>query len=231
MSKVLVVLEIGHNHNGNLRLAKLMIEEAKKCKADIAKFQLYDTDKIKKPYQSRYSELKFAELTKEDLKELKEHCDKVGIEFMASAFDAERVQWLEEVGVKRHKLASRSIRDTETIKAMEATKKPIIASLGDWENQLEFPKIKNSQFLYCVAEYPATINALNFPKHFEDYAGFSDHTEGIDWAKESVRRGATIIEKHFTLDKKLPGHNQEGSCDPTEAKDLVQWIRQYERGN
>ncbi len=231
MSKVLVVLEIGHNHNGNLRLAKLMIEEAKKCKADIAKFQLYDTDKIKKPYQSRYSELKFSELTKEDLKELKEHCDKVGIEFMASAFDAERVKWLEEIGVKRHKLASRSIRDTETIKAMEATKKPIIASLGDWENQLEFPKIKNSQFLYCVAEYPATINALNFPKHFEDYAGFSDHTEGIDWAKESVRRGATIIEKHFTLDKKLPGHNQEGSCDPTEAKDLVQWIRQYERGN
>lgn len=229
MNKILCIAEIGHNFNGNMRLAKLMIEEAKKCKVDIAKFQLYDTDKIKKFYQSRYAELKFAELTKEDLKELKEHADKVGIEFMASAFDAERVQWLEEIGVKRHKLASRSIRDTETIKAMEKTKKPIIASLGDW-NEEEFPKIKNAQFLYCVAEYPATINSLNFPKDFDYYAGFSDHTIGTEWAIKAVQRGAKIIEKHFTLDKRLPGHNQDGSADPTELKDFIQYVRQFERG-
>lgn len=227
MTKILTILEVGHNHNGNLRLAKLMIEEAKKCKADACKFQLYDTDKIKKFYQSRYAELKFAELTKSDVKELKEHCDKVGIEFMASAFDPERVQWLEEVGVKRHKLASRSIKDIETIKAMEKTKKPIIASLGDWQGK-EFPKIK-ADFLYCVAEYPATISCNEFPKEFNKYKGFSDHTIGIEWAKEAVRRGATIIEKHFALDKRLPGHNQEGSCDPTEAKNLIQWVRQWER--
>jgi N-acetylneuraminate synthase/N,N'-diacetyllegionaminate synthase len=228
MKNILVIAECGHNANGNLRLAKLMIEEAKKCKTDIVKFQLYDTDKIKKFYQSRYAELKFAELTKEDLIELKEHADKVDIEFMASAFDSERVRWLEEIGVKRHKLASRSIRDTELIKCMEKTKKPIIASLGDWEEQ-EFPKIKNCQFLYCIAEYPATINPSNFPQYFEEYSGFSDHTIGMEWTKEAVRRGATIIEKHFTLDKRLPGHNQDGSADPTEMKDFIQWVRQWER--
>lgn len=232
MNNILCISEIGHNFNGNLRLAKLMIEEAKKCKADIAKFQLYDTDKIKKFYQSRYAELKFAELTFEDAKELKNHCDKVGIEFMASSFDPERVEWCEKLGVKRHKLASRSIQDTDIIKAMEKTNKPIIASLGDW-NEIEFPKIKNAQFLYCIAEYPATINSMNFPKHFDggkDYTGFSDHTIGMEWAKKAVERGATIIEKHFTLDRSLPGHNQDGSCNPTELKDFVQWVRQWERG-
>lgn len=228
MKKILCIAEIGHNFNGNLRLAKLMIEEAKKCKADIAKFQLYDTDKIKKFYQSRYAELKFAELTFEDCKELKEHCNKIGIEFMASAFDIERVKWLEKLGVKRHKIASRSIYDIELIKAMEKTGKPIIASLGDW-NEKEFPKIKNCEFLYCIAEYPATITEDMFPKKFDEYSGFSDHTIGIDWTKKAVERGATIIEKHFTLSKMLPGHNQDGSADPTELKDFIQWVRQFER--
>lgn len=226
---VFVILEAGHNGNGNMRLNKLMIEEAKKCGADAIKFQLYDTDKIKKFYQSRYAELKFAEISKEDLIELKEHADNIGIEFMASAFDKERVGWLEEIGVKRHKLASRSIRDGEVIKAMEKTKKPIIASLGAW-NDIVPPEIKNAQFLYCVAEYPAYINEDMFPNNFDEYTGFSDHTIGCYWAREAVKRGAKIIEKHFTLSKDLPGHDQKGSADPTEAKDLIQYIRQVERG-
>lgn len=229
MNKVLVIAEIGHNFNGNMRLAKLMIEEAKSCGADIAKFQLYDTDKIKKPWQSRYLELKFAELTKEDVFELKAHCDKVGIEFMASAFDVERLGWLEEAGVKRHKIASRSINDKELIKAMEATGKPIIASLGYWKGE-EFPKIKNCSFLYCVSEYPAYLTTEMFPKEFSDYTGFSDHTIGCYWAREAVKRGATIIEKHFTLSHELPGHDQKGSAEPWELKDFIAYVRQIERG-
>ena len=220
--------ECGHNHNGNMKLARLMIREAKSCGADVVKFQLYDTDKIKKFYQSRYAELKFAELTFEDVKDLKDFCDSLKIEFMASAFDEERVGWLEEIGVKRHKIASRSIYDGDLIEAMEKTGKPIIASLGDWENDWP-PFIKNAEYLYCVAEYPALITEKIFPKDFTKYAGFSDHTIGIEWAKEAVERGAKIIEKHFTLDKRLPGHNQEGSCDPTELKNLIQFIKQYER--
>ena len=229
MKKVLVILEIGHNANGNMRLNKLLIDEAKKCGADIAKFQLYDTDKIKKPWQSRYMELKMAELSFEDVKELKEYCDKVGIEFMASAFDAERVKWLEKLGVKRHKLASRSINDLEVIKAMEKTGKPIIVSLGAWQ-QDNLPKIKNAEYLFCVSEYPAYITNDTFPINFGELSGFSDHSIGCYWAREAVKRGATIIEKHFTLSHELPGFNQKGSAEPYEAKDLVQFIRQVERG-
>src|SRR3990167_5900533 len=239
--KILCIVECGHNGNGNMRLNKLLIEEAKACGADIAKFQLYDTDKIKKPWQSRYMELKMAELTFEDAKELKQHCDKVGIEFMASAFDVERVGWLEKLGVKRHKIASRSIYDKELIKAMEKTGKPIIASLGAWKD-VRTPDIKNCEFLYCVSEYPAYITAEEFPKKFEalkrkiygwgreQRQGFSDHSIGMYWCREAGKRGATIIEKHFTLDKRLPGFDQKGSAEPFELKDFITYCRQHERG-
>lgn len=226
---ITIISEIGHNGNGNMRLNKLMIEESKKCGADVAKFQLYDTDTIKKPWQSRYMELKMAELTYEDCVELKKHCDKVGIEFMASAFDAERVKWLEKLGVKRHKLASRSINDKEVIKAMEKTGKQIIASLGAWQ-QDNLPNIKNASFLFCVSEYPAFITNETFPTRFTDLAGFSDHSIGCYWAREAIKRGATIIEKHFTLSHELPGFNQKGSAEPWELKDLVTYARQAERG-
>ena len=230
MRTIDIFWECGHNGNGNIRLNKLMIDEIKSCGGKIAKFQLYDTSKIKLPYQSRYMELKMAELTKEDTWELKRHCDKTGIEFVASAFDIERVKWLEEMGVKRHKLASRSIYDTELIKAMEKTGKPIIVSLGAWKEK-ELPKIKNAQFLYCISEYPAYITAKEFPLEFgEKYAGFSDHTIGCYWAREALKRGATIIEKHFTLSHELPGYNQKGSAEPWEAKDLLAFKRQIEKG-
>ena len=192
MNSIDIVWECGHNHNGNTRLAKLMIDEIKSCGGKIAKFQLYDTDKIKKPWQSRYIELKMAELTFEDAKELKEYCDNAGIEFMASAFDIERVKWLEEMGVKRHKIASRSIYDTKLIKAMEKTEKPIIASLGAWKEK-ELPKIKNAQFLFCVSDYPTYLTVDQFPLKFDKLTGFSDHTIGCYWAREALKPGATII--------------------------------------
>lgn len=236
MNKILLIAEIGHNHNGNLRLAKLMIDEAKACGADIAKFQLYDTDKIKKVWQSRYMELKMAELAKEDAFELKKYCDQIGIEFMASAFDIERVSWLEEMGVVRHKIASRSIRDKDLISAMEFTGKPIIASLGQWDIKQGLPEIKGADFLFCISEYPTYITEKDFPHLFGSrkdnviYQGFSDHSLGCYWAREAVKRGATIIEKHFTLSHELPGFNQKGSCEPWELKDLANYKRQTERG-
>jgi len=206
-----------------------MIEEAKMIGADTIKFQLYDTDKIKKFYQSRYAELKFSELSKENLIELKKHADKIGIEFMASAFDTERLNWLEEIKVKEHKLASRSIYDKELIRTMEKTGKLIIASLGYWKEK-ELPIIKNAKFLWCISEYPAYIAENQFPKEFIKYQGFSNHTIGMYWAREAIKRGAEIIEKHFTLSKDLPGYDQKGSAEPYELKDFIQFVRQYERG-
>jgi len=228
--KILIIAEIGHNHMGNMRLAKLHIDEAKECGCDVVKFQAYDANIIKKPYQSRYFELLLSEHTKEDFKELKEYCDKIGIEFACSAFDLERFNWMEELGVKRHKLASRSIYDKPLIEAMEKSGKQIIASLGKTDER-GIPEIKNAEYLYCVAEYPAYITEI--PAKFgegERYQGFSDHTIGMYWCREAVKRGATIIEKHFTLSRELPGHDQKGSADPTEMKDFVIYARQHERG-
>lgn len=229
-NKIFIIAEIGHNHMGYMRHAKLLIDEAKACGVDAVKFQAYDANKIKQPWQSRYFELLLSEHTKEEFQEIKDYCDKIGIEFFASAFDVERLGWLEEMGVQRHKIASRSIYDKELIEAMEKTGKPIIASLGRWKGE-ELPNIKNAQFLYCISEYPAYINDL--PAKFgegEKYAGFSDHTIGTYWIREAVKRGATIIEKHFTLDKRLPGNDQKGSADPTDMKDFVNYARQIERG-
>lgn len=231
-NKILIIAEVGHNHMGYMRHAKLLIEEAKACGCDAVKFQFYDTNKIKKPWQSRYYELLLSEHTKDEAKQLKEWCNEIGIEFMASAFDIERLGWLEELGVKRHKVASRSIYEKDMIKAMEKTGKQIIASLGKTDER-GIPKIKNCDYLFCVSEYPTYMTPEMFPTKFgkdEQYQGFSDHTIGMYWAREAVKRGATIIEKHFTLSRELPGHDQKGSADPTEMKDFVIYARQHERG-
>lgn len=231
-NKIYVIAEIGHNHFGYMRHAKLLIEEAKKCGADAVKFQFYDTNKIKKPWESRYFELLLSEHTKEEAWQLKKWCDEIGIEFFASAFDTERLGWLEEMGVKRHKIASRSIYEEDMIDAMEKTGKPIIASTGKIDER-GIPKIKNAEYLFCVSEYPTYMDPMVFPSKYgkdEQFQGFSDHTIGMYWCREAVKRGATIIEKHFTFDKSLPGHDQVCSANPTELKDFIIFCRNIERG-
>jgi len=219
-----MIAEIGHNHMGYMRHAKLLIDEAKSCGADIAKFQAYNTEKIKKPWESRYFELKLSEHTKEEFAELKAYCDKIGIEFMASAFDLEHLAWLEELGVKRHKLASRSIYDTELIAAMEATGKPIIASLGKIDKR-GVPFIKNAQYLYCVSEYPAYLTSMpDFVASPGDdptlwsYTGFSDHTIGCYWPREAIKRGAKIIEKAFYSQSRLARSRPKRFCRPNRVQ-------------
>lgn len=230
MSKIFIIAEGGHNAMGYIRHTKLLIDEAKACGCDAFKMQAYDTNLIKKPWQSRYFELLLSEHTYEEFKEIKEYCDKIGIEFFCSSFDPLRVEWMEKLKVKRHKLASRSIYDKDVIRAMEKTDKQIIVSLGKIDER-GIPKIKNADYLYCISEYPAYINEL--PSRFgkkEKYQGFSDHSIGTYWCREAVKRGATIIEKHFTLDRRLPGNDQKGSADPTDMKDFVNYARQIERG-
>lgn len=227
-NKITIIAEIGQNHNGDMRLAKELIREAKANGADIAKFQLFDTDYIFKPDFKWYKEAKQAELTKEQVKELHKECQKVGIEFLASVFDVERVKWTEEIGMRRYKIASRSIYDKELIKAIEKTKKPIIASLGMWKEP-EFPKIQGKvDYLFCVSKYPTLDEDLTgFPEKFDRYSGFSDHTIGIKWAIEAMKRGAKIIEKHFTLDKNMHGPDHKCSIEPHELKELVKYARRF----
>jgi sialic acid synthase SpsE len=254
MNKIELIFEIGHNFHGNIRFAKKMLDAVKECGGTLAKLQLYDVTKLGlRPQESDvYPELEMGQINFEEFKELKEYADSIGIELFASAFDPERVEWCERVGVKRHKLASRSIYDTETAEAMVDTNKPIIASLGMYKwDKLIILDNENIDFLYCVSDYPATIIEEEFPKRFFKqrqpnssdiannpiveyifgYTGFSDHTIGIEWAKEAIRRGATIIEKHFTLDKRLPGCDQSCSANPEEMKELQNFINEYQEQN
>lgn len=229
-----IVFEIGHSFHGNIRFAKKMLDAVKECGGTLAKLQLYDVTRLGlRPQESDvYPELEMGQINFEEFKELKEYADSIGIELFASAFDSERVEWCERVGVLRHKLASRSIYDTELIKAMEATGKPIITSLGFLKEGDAVPYIKNAIYLYCKADYPAVIKDLPFKfSPSSIVVGFSDHTIGIEWAKEAIRRGATIIEKHFTLDKRLPGCDQSCSADPAEMTELVKFVNEYEKNN
>jgi len=229
---MLIIAEIGQNHNGDMEVAKKLITAAKEMGADIAKFQLYNVDSILPPTFEWYKEAKEAQLSKEQVVDLADWCKKVNIEFIASVFDVERVRWCEEIGVKRYKIASRSIYDEQLIAAIAGTGKDIIASLGMYKGK-EFPRIDTTgkvDFLYCVAKYPTAAEDLNFLEiDFNKYSGFSDHTIGIEAALVAMARGAKIIEKHFTLDKKMHGPDHIISMEPKELKQIVEFSRRFEK--
>ena len=229
---MLIIAEIGQNYNGDMEIAKKLIVLARENGADIAKFQLFDVDAIFSPSLKWYKERKQAQLTKEQVQELADWCEEVGIEFMASVFDTERVGWCQEIGMKRYKIASRSIYDKQLIKAIAQTGKDIIASLGMYRGR-GFPRINTSgkvDFLYCVAKYPTLPEDLNFLEvDFSKYSGFSDHTIGIEAALVAIARGAKIIEKHFTFDKKMPGPDHALSMDADELRQIVDFSRRFER--
>ncbi len=227
-----IIAEIGQNHNGDMALAKELIHAAKENGADVAKFQLYNAkDLFPKKNNEWYDYNLSTELSRENVTVLFEECKAAGIEFMASVFDVERISWLEDLGVDRYKIASRSIHDTPLIRGLVKTGKPLIVSLGMWK-ETDFPEISPESsifYLYCVSKYPTPLSDLTFSSvDFTRYHGFSDHTIGITASITAFSRGAGIIEKHFTLDKKMVGPDHSGSMTPDELKalnDMRQGIR------
>lgn len=219
--KTEIIAEIGQNHNGDLDLAEELIRAAKNSGADVAKFQVYDAKEIFPPRsQNPWFDYNCkTELGKEDVFRLAEFCAKVNIEFMASVFDVERIAWLEEVGVKRYKIASRSVSDKELIAGVAATGKRMIVSLGMWEGP-GFPKISADggvDFLYCVSKYPAPLAEFGLSGvDFNKYSGFSDHSIGTTAACASFVLGSRILEKHLTLDKSAFGPDHACSMTPME---------------
>jgi N-acetylneuraminate synthase/N,N'-diacetyllegionaminate synthase len=150
---------------------------------------------------------------------------------MASVFDVERIAWLEAVGMRRYKIASRSINDTELIAAVAATGKPIIASLGWWKES-QFPRIEASRvdFLHCVAKYPAPLDELALGSvDFDRYAGFSDHSIGTTAACSAFVLGARILEKHMTLDKNAYGPDHACSMTPQELGAIHSFRSEWEQ--
>lgn len=219
-----IIAEIGQNHNGDMQLARRLIAEARAAGAGVAKFQVYDARALFPKEGNEWFDYNCkTELSRNDVETLARDCEREGIEFMASVFDVERVAWLEAVGMRRYKIASRSVKDRALIGAVAGTGKPMLVSLGMWDGA-DFPQITapgGVEYLYCVSKYPTEMSDLHFGKvDFAKYAGFSDHTIGIDAPMIALSRGARIIEKHFTLDKTMVGPDHSGSMTPSELAAL-----------
>jgi len=222
-----IIVEIGQNHNGDMDLAADMIRLVAEAGADVAKFQVYDAKALfPKENNPWYDYNCSTELSRDDVKSLADTCATYDVEFMASVFDPLRVDWLEELGVKRYKVASRSVKDEELLAKLVATQKPLLVSLGMWDGDSfpEIPGVSDVDYLYCVSEYPTPLEHLNLAScDFTTYAGFSDHSIGLTASMVALSRGARIIEKHFTLDKDMYGPDHVGSMDLEELKQLVKF--------
>ena len=189
------IAEIGSNWLGDIQIAKGIIKKCKEAGADAVKFQMWRADDL---YQGKYKEY---ELTFEKAKIIKQYCDFIGIEFFCSVFYPEAVGFLESLGVKRYKLASRTwLESEETIQAVGNTNKPMIYSNP---HHLFYTKRDIDRELYCIPEYPANPDKIDW-KELLECDGFSDHTLGIEMALKYARlRPDSIIEKHVKLDDNL----------------------------
>ena len=256
--KVIIIAEIGINHNGSLKIAKKLIKKAKDSGADIAKFQVFNTDlfvaknapaaryqkkNIKNKKIKQYDFLKKLEITEKNLFILKKYCQKIKIEFMATPFDRESLKKIIKCKVKRIKVASSDLDNFELLDSIQRTKKPIILSSGlsnltVIKKSLVFLRKKGVKknkitILHCTTAYPTpneeiNLKVLNDFKKLGVKIGYSDHTAGNEAALGAVALGAQVIEKHFTLNKNMRGPDHKASADPKQLKDLVKGIRVME---
>lgn len=257
--KTIIIAEVGVNHNGDINLARKMITEAYEAGADIVKFQTFKADNLvtktalKANYQllqtseneSHYEMLKKLELTESMHDELLKMCKDLKIEFCSSPFDSYSLQYLINLGIKRVKIPSGEITNLPYLQSIGSCGKPIILStgmstmeeIGDAIKVLEDAGSSRDLItvLHCNTEYPIPINEVNLramnsiQNEFGVKVGFSDHTEGIEVSIAAVALGATMIEKHFTLDKNLPGPDHRASISPKELKEMVKSIRKIEQ--
>ncbi|NNM16285.1 MAG: N-acetylneuraminate synthase [Bacteroidia bacterium] len=255
-SSCFIIAEIGVNHNGDIKLAKQMIDEAAIAKVDAVKFQTYKTEQIvtksaqqaeyqkinTKSDQSQFELLKKLELEFEDFIELKKYSEEKGITFLSTAADIESANFLNKINVKAFKIGSGEVTNLPLIKHIAKFNKTIILSTGmstlkEVNDALSWIKEEGNNdtvLLHCTSNYPCPLNEVNLnamktlEKEFSVPVGYSDHTEGIEVSVLAVAMGATIIEKHFTLDKNLPGPDHKASLNYSELTQLVSQIRKTE---
>lgn len=280
-----IIAEAGVNHNGDINLAKRLVDAAVEAQANAVKFQTFRADKLAaisapkadyqmqttKPTESQLQMLTNLELTPEEHFLLKDYCEQKGIEFLSTPFDEESLEFLiKGLNVRRIKISSGDITNAPLLLKAAQAGKPIILStgmstLGEIEaalavlacgytqsNQRLAPSIKqfeqalfstegraalvnNVVLLHCTTEYPTPFDEVNLramstiQSAFGLPVGLSDHTPGIAIPVAAVALGAMIIEKHFTLDKTLPGPDHKASLEPAELKQMVLVIRQTEQ--
>lgn len=252
-----IVAEAGVNHNGDVNLAKKLIDMAKEAGADAVKFQTFKAEEVvskcaeKANYQkettdtkeSQFEMIKKLELSQSDFAELFDCAQKKGIIFLSSPFDKRSVDLLDELGVPAFKVASGEITNFPLLKHIARKGKPIILStgmstLGEIEEALKAIRDGEAEeimLLHCVSSYPAKAEDMNLRAvvslrdNFRLPVGLSDHTIGITVPIAAVALGAVALEKHFTLDKNLPGPDHKASLTPEELKQMIRAIRDVER--
>jgi len=234
--KTFVIAECGINANGNVELAKQQIDLAVMAGASAVKFQVYDAERLHGKNSPVFKDALRGQFNHKDFRVLADYSP---IEWFATPFDNEAVELLEDIGVKRYKIASRSVNEINLLKIVNKTRKPVLLSTGnfsveDVRKALDAVKDCKVTLMYCVPSYPTKIEELNFGRMvkmaemFHLGYGFSDHTQGVFASLEAVRLGAEVIEKHFTVSRTLEGCDQPCSLEPLELKLLVKSIRQYE---
>lgn len=252
---VYIIAEAGVNHNGSFDLACRLVDAAKKAGADCVKFQTFKAEKLvsknaqKAEYQKRTTEegsqqdmLKKLELSYEEFTKLKEYCDSVGITFLSTPFDFDSIAFLESLDMPFWKIPSGEVTDYPYLVALAKTHKPVVMSTGmcDIEEIEEAIKVLREngcgdiKLLHCNTEYPTPFCDVNLAaictmeKHFGLEVGYSDHTMGIEVPIAAVALGATIIEKHFTLDRNMEGPDHKASIEPKELETMVSSIKNIE---
>ena len=251
-----VIAEIGVNHGGDPELACRMINAAAASGADAVKFQTFRADRLatertpKVEYQNRTTEagqshremLRALELSEDGHRQVFGHCRGVGIEFISTPYDPESVDLLEALGVERYKVASADLVDLFLLERLARTGKPILlsvgmATMGEVETALgvlEHHRCGPVTLLHCVSNYPCADESLNLSviptlrRAFGRDVGYSDHSRGPLAAAMAVALGATVIEKHFTLDRSADGPDHAASDTPEQFADLVHHVRRAE---
>ncbi len=254
---IFIVAEIGVNHNGDVKLAKKLIDVARDAGADAVKFQAFKTERVVTKYaekanyqkettgldESQYRMIRRLELEDKEFKKLFNYAEKNSIIFLSSAFDNESVDLLDDLGVPAFKVASGEIIDLPLLKYIAEKKRPIILStgmstlneIGDALEVIREKGVEDVILLHCVTSYPAKIEDANLRvmetlRHkFKLPVGFSDHTLGITVPISAAALGAVLIEKHFTLDRTLPGPDHRSSLEPDELEDMIRSIRDVEK--
>ena len=253
MHKTFIIAEAGVNHNGSFELARKLIDAAADAGADCVKFQTFKADTIvsksaqKAEYQqkttdageSQYQMLKRLELSESDHRELQKYCREKGIMFLSTPFDVDSIDFLDSLGLECFKIPSGEITNLPYLRKINSKRKPVImssgmASLSEIKDALAVLKDCKVSLLHCTTEYPCPYESVNLKAMqtmFEAFhlpVGYSDHTQGIEVPIAAVAMGATIIEKHFTLDRNMEGPDHKASLEPDELKAMVTAIRHIE---
>lgn len=253
MQPVFIIAEAGVNHNGSLDLAFKLVDAAKEAGADAVKFQTFRAENLattsahKAAYQERttsssetqFEMLKRLELDADAHRKLIEHCRSIGVQFLSSPFDLESIDLLEKLQVPLYKVPSGEITNLPFLRHIAGKGKPVIVStgmctLGEVEEAVQTLRDSGATditLLHCVTEYPAPFTEINLrAMHtmrtaFGLPVGYSDHSPGTEIAIAATALGAVVIEKHFTLDRNLPGPDHAASLEPAELKQMVISIR------